>query len=136
MGAGLRLPYKLPSHFPLNPAVTGLVFSGRGVVRRISLRNTSAANPATVQLFDGTSTGGTLLDSISLAPSESCRDNYRHGEYPFYGSLYLNLVSGAVEGNITGQYIGPGEPELEAFLAITLADIAAAEAAATAPPAA
>jgi hypothetical protein len=112
-----------PVTIPLNPAATGILAGGRGVVRRTSFRETSGTTEAVFRLWDGTNTTGVLLDSISLAPQESARDQYRQEEYHFEGSLYLQVVSGAFEGSVTVQFLGPGEAPLHVVLAITLDDV-------------
>jgi hypothetical protein len=130
----VKLPYHIPRNIPLNPAATGQLLNGRGAVRRTSFRNASLTTEAVFQLFDGSGTNGSLIESFSLAPQESARDFYAHDEYPFYVGLFVNIVSGAFEGGIVVQFIGPGFPSLPAVLAVSLADLEA-EAAAAAPPA-
>jgi hypothetical protein len=99
-------------------------------VRRASFRELTGTASATFQLFDGTGTNGVLLDSIALSPGQSTRDPYKCWEYPYESSLYLNVLAGSFEGCIVVQYLGPGVPELEEVLAITLSDLEAAATAA------
>lgn len=69
-----------------------------------SLRNLDAANPATVQLFDQdqAGTGGTLLLTIQLNPSESRGDSYLPGGVGFADGLYaiVTTAGAGVEGSV------------------------------------
>jgi hypothetical protein len=65
-----------------------------------SLRNTSSSATATVRIYDGTSAAGTLLDSIQLEVSESAREWYGSAGIQAQTGLYVDVVSGAVEGSI------------------------------------
>jgi len=128
----VKQPLTRSLNIPLNPAATGQLASGRGRVRRISLRETTGTTAATLRFFDGTGTGGVLLDTIALNAGQSTRDWYPHFEYPFDGGLYLSLT-GAVEGCVVVQYLGPGEPALSTVLALSLGDVLALEAQASLP---
>lgn len=80
-----------------------------------------------MELYDGSGSNGTLLETVGLSAGASSNNRYMHSELPFDGSLYLSVVAGAVKGLVTVRYLGPGEPHLPVFVAITLDDIAELE---------
>jgi hypothetical protein len=83
-------------------ALTGAdqaVLAGPGVYRGIVLRET-AASTAVVQIWDGTGAAGTLLDVVGLAASGSAREWLGDGGLRFKTGLYVEIVSGAVEGSV------------------------------------
>ena len=81
-----------------NPAVSFQIDNTGGRVKRLSLRETTGSASAILDIYDGTGTGGVLIDTISLTAGQSTRDYYRGWEYPFDGGLYLNVVSGSFKG--------------------------------------
>lgn len=84
-----------------NPAVSAQIDNTGGRVVRVSVRETSGVNPAIFDVYDGTGTGGVLIDTIALNPGQSTRDDYDHLQYPFDGGLYLNVVEGTFKGTFT-----------------------------------
>lgn len=75
-----------------------------GQVRRLSVTEQSGSATAELQLWDGTNDSGQLLDTITLNPNESTRDNYRCHEYPFHNGLWLHVVSGDFLGVVVVQH--------------------------------
>jgi hypothetical protein len=71
--------------------------NGHGLVRRLSVRETTGTTTATIDVYDGSGTGGILIDSIALSAGQSTRDYYLKDEYPYDGGLFLN-VTGACKG--------------------------------------
>lgn len=65
---------------------------------RLSLMESTGTAPATVRLWDGASTTGQLKDPISLSAGQSTRDYYKLYQYRYENGLFLEIVSGAVEG--------------------------------------
>lgn len=64
-----------------------------------SLRETSGTTGAIVEIYDGTSTAGELIESISLAPGESARESYAMpGGVGLATGLFVDIVSGSVRG--------------------------------------
>jgi len=86
---------------PVTPvALTGsdqLVYSGHVIYAGITVRETAAA-PATVRVFDGTSATGTLLATIGLAAGQSVDLDHVRGIRAALG-VYVD-VTGAVEGSV------------------------------------
>ncbi len=81
-------------------ALTGsdqTVRSTEAIYCGFTVRETTGAE-ATVQIYDGTSASGTLIDSIQLAADESAREFYEAGIWVTTG-IYVD-VTGAVEGSI------------------------------------
>lgn len=64
-----------------------------------SLRETAGA-AAVVRVRDSGVVGGNILDTISLAANESAREFYAPGGKNCRGGLYVEIVSGTVEGAI------------------------------------
>lgn len=73
--------------------------SGLGTYRGISLRETAGA-AAVVRVWDGTSAAGTLLDTIALAANASAWTWYDDGGVWFTAGVYVEKVSGTIEGSI------------------------------------
>ena len=80
------------------PIAAGQLFTGTGIYRGFSLRETSGAALATVQLFDNTAGSGTLLDTIQLP--QSMDDRYDFNEGVFFTAGIFAVITGAVEGSI------------------------------------
>lgn len=126
----LKLPYQQPVTIPVYPATAaspGLLASGRGRVLRISFRETTGAAAASFRLFDGSSPNGILAGTYNIASGDDQENRYTRGEFIFQGSLYMQLVSGTLEGLVVVQFLGPGQPYLDPMLAITLSDLAELE---------
>lgn len=82
-------------------ALTGAdqaVLSAAGEYRGFAIRET-AGSTAVVRIYDNTAASGTLLDTISLAASESLSALYSPGIAASTG-IYVDVVSGTVEGSI------------------------------------
>lgn len=83
-------------------ALTGAdqaAFAARCVYAGFTIRET-AGSTAVVQIFDNASAAsGVLLDTISLAASESAREFYPGGIFAVNG-VYVEIVSGTVEGSV------------------------------------
>lgn len=74
-----------------------------GQLAGYGLRETAGA-PAVVRLLNGVDTGGDLLVPISLAAGESVRDWFLPHGISFGAGLYVQVLSGTIEGAI---YFGP-----------------------------
>jgi hypothetical protein len=83
------------------PSATGQVTTLAGCIGYFTFRNTSASNPATLQLWDGTTNAGYLILDISLAANESTSDRIGWHYQRFETGLYYELVTGAVEGSVS-----------------------------------
>jgi len=83
------------------PAASGQIFNEGGCVVFHSTRETSGSAAAVYRLWDGTNNAGNLLLTVSLDASESTRDNVMKHMVPFNTGLYYELVSGAVEGEVS-----------------------------------
>lgn len=69
------------------------------VYRGFSVRETAGA-VAVVRIYDHASAAsGTLLDTISLAASESRAEYYAQGIWAVNG-IYVKIVSGTIEGSV------------------------------------
>jgi hypothetical protein len=66
--------------------------------RGFSIRET-AGSTATLRVYDNTSASGTLLDTISLAPGESVREDYASGIEATIG-IFVDILTGTIEGSL------------------------------------
>lgn len=103
MGQTINLPF-------LALAASKLLDNTGGHVRRVAIHNTSATVTALVKVWDGTSATSTLLDVISLTPKQSARDQYPFHLYKYHVGLYLQVVTGTVEGTFAVHHPDPTEP--------------------------
>lgn len=65
-----------------------------------ALRETSGAAPAVVVLRDGSDATGDPTIPITLAPGESVREWFGPGGVNLVYGLYVDVVSGAVDGSV------------------------------------
>lgn len=93
----------------ISPTAAGAVTaSGQlaptGVCKQLigwALAETSGLNTATLRIWDGVNTEGSVMVRINLAANESTRDRSGPpGIQCVSGGLYLQIVSGSVEGVI------------------------------------
>ena len=93
----------MASELPANAdAVTGdeLTITGKGVYIGFSFRETSGSATATIRVYDGTTAAGTLLDTIQLTAAESAREWYGPQGIRFTSGLYVDVVTGDIEGSV------------------------------------
>lgn len=76
----------------------GLLAPGDGLLAGFNVRETSGTTSALVKFHDGYDANAPLIGVASLAPNESVRDWYLPGSIPYRYGLYVNIVTGAVEG--------------------------------------
>jgi hypothetical protein len=81
-----------------SPLASAQVDFSAGRVRWWAFRETSGASPAVLRFWDGSAAGSQLLMPISLAGGESTRDFVGHDLIPYYVGLFMEVVSGTVEG--------------------------------------
>jgi hypothetical protein len=67
------------------------------MVRRVSVAEHTGAAPAQFVLWDGTGTGGLMVDPIDLIAGQSTRDQYLWDEYPIENGLWCQVVTGTVD---------------------------------------
>lgn len=84
--------------------VSRSVSTSPGQLAGFSLRNTDAANSATVNLYDDVAAGDTPLMTVELAPGESTREWFMPYGIGFTAGLFFEVAAGAVVGSI---YLGP-----------------------------
>lgn len=82
------------------PVASGQLLNTGGCLVIHATRETAGA-AAVYRLWDSADASGQLLLSISLSANESTRDFFPMHYLPFNTGLYFELVSGAVEGNIS-----------------------------------
>lgn len=76
----------------------GLLAVGASRYHGFAVRETTGTDPAVVRVREA-SGAGELLDTISLLPGESLGAWYQTGMV-IRGGVYVDVVSGAVEGTI------------------------------------
>lgn len=96
---------KLNASLAVNlPASTATAFADAGTIaagtyRGITIKNTSTTATAEVAIRNQNVTG-TILDTITLAGNESVRETYPAGRAAASGTIYMQLVAGAVSGSV------------------------------------
>ena len=83
------------------PAASGVLVNYAGCLTVHSTRETSGTAAAVYRLWDGSTNEGTLLLPVSLAISESTRDDFYNHHIVFRTGLYYELVSGTIEGSVS-----------------------------------
>lgn len=82
---------------PISP-FGGIVSPGDGLIAGFNLHETTGTDRAYVRIHDGRDTSAPIMLHISLAPGESTRDWYFPGGLKFKMGLYVEVVTGAIEG--------------------------------------
>lgn len=88
------------------PSATGSLISGTGVLKGLSVRESTGTAAARMTLFDGAAATGLIVMEVTLAPSESIRDWFSEWGLLFSRGLLYQLNSGAIEGAV---WLLPGE---------------------------
>jgi len=83
------------------PGASGQLVNTGGCLTIHATRETTGSAAAVYRLWDGSSATGTLLLPVSLTSSESTRDDFRNHHLMFRTGLYFELVSGAIEGEVS-----------------------------------
>lgn len=76
----------------------GILIPGDGLIAGFNLHETSGAAPAYVRIHDGSDSSAPTMLHIKLAPNESTRDWYFPGGLKFRHGVYVEVVTGAIEG--------------------------------------
>lgn len=87
---------------PIVNGASGVLYASAGTLTGYSIRETAGA-PAVVRVHDGRDASGDLLVTIGLAADESATVVLPHQGVGFALGLYVEIVSGAVEGTV---YVG------------------------------
>jgi hypothetical protein len=90
------------------PAQSGSLDGAGGRLVFYAWRETSGVSPAVIRLWDGSNNQGSLLLPISLNPNESIREIPGMHTLPYEVGLFLEVVSGTVEGQVTTVVLGEG----------------------------
>lgn len=64
-------------------------------------RETSGASTATFRLWDGSNNGGAMVAPFTLQPNESVREFPGFHSLPYRVGLFLEILSGTIEGQVT-----------------------------------
>jgi hypothetical protein len=83
------------------PAAGGRLLNTGGCVTFITSHETTGTAGAEIRLWDGSTNAGTLVAVISLNAGESTRDDITEHHLTFRTGLYLEVVSGAIEGSVS-----------------------------------
>lgn len=83
------------------PSTSRQLVNTSGCLTVHATRETSGSSSAVYRLWDGSSAAGTLILPVALAASESTRDDFREHHLVFKTGLYVELVSGTIEGSIS-----------------------------------
>jgi hypothetical protein len=82
------------------PVASGLLDNTAGRLTFWSFTETTGAATAEIRLFDGSSAGGASIADITLAAGQSTRDWLGHDGLPYETGLFLQVVSGTVNGQV------------------------------------
>ena len=78
----------------------GQVVTGSGRLAGLALAETTGTAAAKVRIHDGVGAGAPLLFTVDLAANESVRDFFNGQGLAFTAGIYVELVSGAIEGSV------------------------------------
>ena len=83
------------------PSASKQLVNTAGCLSVHATRETTGTTAAVYRLWDGSGANGTLILPVSLAASESTRDDFRDHHLTFEVGLYFELVSGTIEGSVS-----------------------------------
>jgi hypothetical protein len=89
---------QVPCQIPATATFAGVLATGAGRIVWLSLRETTGAAAAVVELYDGLNTTGVLLASVEIAQATSKEPTIQPKGLRFYNGLYVNVVSGTAKG--------------------------------------
>lgn len=81
----------------VTPVVADVAITARFYVG-FAMQNTNQATTATVNIYDGTSTAGTLIDTVTMLPNESVREWYPDSISLRTGSIFVDTAAGVLVG--------------------------------------
>jgi hypothetical protein len=85
---------------PQTASATGQVVAGECLFVGFSFAETTSAASATVDVFDGSNTGGQKIIRVTLDPGQSRSDDLpRPGVHCEVG-LFVNVVAGTIDGEV------------------------------------
>jgi hypothetical protein len=82
------------------PTASGVIVAGRLLVMGVFIGESTGAATAKVRFRDGSAVTGTRLTPYTLAANESVRDWFGDYGYVYQQGVFMELVSGSVEGSI------------------------------------
>ena len=86
---------------PFGPRTADLqLVGGLIIVRGLTVRETTGAAVATIEIYDGTGTNGTLIDAVHLLASATDREFYAGEGIEAISGCFLHVVTGTVKGAI------------------------------------
>ena len=103
---------------------SGQLVNGAGRLFVHTITETTGAATAKYTLYDGTGVSGTLLVPVTLAANESSRDYFGKHGIPFLTGVYIEVVSGSVQGALVVQLCDPREVDtIPVVIALSPADL-------------
>lgn len=84
-----------------SPAASGVVDGRGGRIVYWTFRETSGVAGAVFRFWDGSNNQGALVAPFSLDPGESIREFPGFHSLPYRVGLFLEILSGTVEGQVT-----------------------------------
>lgn len=78
----------------------GQVVTGSGRLAGLAISETTGTGTAKVKIHDGVGAGAPLLFTVTLAANESIRDFFNGQGLAFTTGLYVELVTGAIDGSL------------------------------------
>lgn len=90
-------PYPISVPLIVGPATQQLI-AGPGAFAGWSIIETTGAQPATVELYDGFDTGAQLFMVFNVQVGASTQPSIMTDGMPFTEGLFLNVVTGSIRG--------------------------------------
>ena len=91
-------PTRLVGNYRPISSYGGILIPGDGLIAGFNLHETTGASSAFVKIHDGQDTSAPVMLFISLGAGESTRDWYFPGGLKFKQGVYVEIVTGAIEG--------------------------------------
>lgn len=76
------------------------VIGGMALLRGWSFREDNGGAPAALDIYDGTSTDGTLVATITLTAGQSTRDPVPDSGIACPAGIFVNVIAGTIRGAI------------------------------------
>jgi hypothetical protein len=89
-----------PAYDSLDASAAGQIVSGHAVLGGFSFTESSGAAPATIELFDGFTTGSQRLFRRTLDPGQSFSDWPSGPGVHCRRGIFLNVIAGTIVGTV------------------------------------
>lgn len=94
------MTWSVPAQPENIPTASAQIVNGRVLVMGYAVAETTGSATAALRLRDGTTSAGTRILPIHLAINESVRDWFGPNGIVYEQGIFVEVVSGAIEGSI------------------------------------